>query len=443
MGMVFCLVVGLLSVHQSVAEAVASNENNSTSVITLQKVLSEVYSKNLELAEAQAKVQTEEELVSSKYALSDPKLGWMTESNLTQEQRDMGSMKSWSLSQEILFPTKYFSMGSMQKFRVQAVQNEFSDKKLELRQKALTQYFQFYSAARILNLLQANKETLREISRVAEVRRATGAVPQQDEMKAHVEQTKNENEILLMSQDVLEAKYALNLLLNRDPDSLIELPKTDFKAPKLIQNVKAPQLNQLSPIIDANQVNQENLSSSFMVSAQRAWQQEAESAVSLAKMTYLPDFMLSYRKPYGANAPSDAYAFGIEMTIPLWFFAKQQSEVSAASARRAETEKKLEWTKRSVVSDIKMLMSKAKTMADLLRIYETALIPQAVSVLNSSRSAYSAGRVGFQELLEAERSLYALRIEFYRNFAKYIETLTSLERTAGVSMSELPMEGSH
>lgn len=388
-------------------------------------VLNEVYTKNPEIAAEKFKSEAEEAAISSKYSLSNPKVGLMHESNMTLDQREMGDMQSWTVSQEIMFPTKYFSMGSIQKYRAKATKEEFRDKTLEVRQKALSLYFNYYSASRISSLLEAQKETLREIARIAETRRATGAVPQQDEMKAHVEQTKIENEILLQTQEVIEAKSMLNALLNRHSESELPLPKEDIKTPKFY----------------SEKMTSNAFKDSKMLSAGTAWLEGAELEKSLAKQSYFPDFMLNYRKPFGANTPSNAYSIGIEMTIPLWFFSKQTSEVSTASAKAMEATKRLELTKRQVESETKILSSKVITLSKLLKIYETALIPQSTSALNSSRAAYSAGRVGFQELLDAERSLYSVRIDYFRNLAKYVEALASLERTIGTAVSDLPIGG--
>lgn len=395
--------------------------------LTPSAVLNQVYEKNPEIAASKARYESEEAAVRSSYSLSNPRFGLMRETNMTADQRQMGFMQSWQVSQEILFPTKYFSMGSVQKSRAESAKQGYLDKQLVVRQMALTQYYNFYVTSKILTLLEAQKETLRELARIAEARRATGAVPQQDEMRAHVEQTKIENELLLQQQEIIEARAKLNALLNRDPDIEITLPKEDLSTPKITFSKK--DLQSLS------------LQNSKLISVQAALLESAEAERTLAYTQYLPDFMLSYRKPFGPNAPDNAYAIGIEMSIPLWFFMKQTSESSAASLRAIESEKQLELVRRSVQSETSTLISRTETLSKLLKIYETALIPQATSALNSSTAAYRGGKAGFQDLLDAERSLYSVRIDYFRNLAKYVESLTSLERLVGQLLSDLPMEG--
>lgn len=380
--------------------------------------------RNPELAAYKARATAEESLVKTKYFLANPRVGIMKEKNMTPDQQAMGDMESWSVSQEIMFPTKYVSMGSAQKAKAKAIKFEADDKFLEIRQKVLSTYYSYYASKKILDLLEAQKETLREISRVAESRRASGKAPQQDEMKAHVEQTLIENELILQKQEINEMRNSLNVLLSRNSDIDFELPKELIKAPVI-------------------KFNNESLNSnnSKMVEAKKEMLEMARSEKNLAYQGYLPDFMLSYRKPYGDAAPSNAYAVGIEMTIPLWFFTKQTGESSAASSKYAQAQFELETTRRTIDSEFLSLKSKVESYAKLITIYDTSLIPQAQSALNSSRAAYSAGRVGFQEFLDAERSLYSVRINYFKNLAKLVDAIAALERLIGESVSSLPFEG--
>lgn len=396
-------------------------------LLTPEMVLSEAYKSNPALAAVKATADAEKELISSEYSLSSPRLGFMRETDMSFMQMENGPMKSWSISQEFLFPTKYFSKGNIQETKAKRSLHELRYKSLQIRAESLSTYFKYYSAKRIQTLLFAQRETLREIARIAETRRSAGSVPQQDEMKAHVEQTKIENEILLQEQELLEAQFALNALLDRPAGAEVTIPKTEFSVAK---DAKL-----------SEEFNSINIESSHLLKGDKASVEVANLQKNLARMNYLPDFMLSYQQTFGGNHPSSGRAIGIEMTIPLWFFSKETSEVASAVSLEVAAKRRLDSQRRTLDATIQTLRSKVKTLSKLLEIYETALIPQATSALNSSRSAYSAGRVGFQDLLDTERTLYSTRIEYYENFSKYIEALTSLEREAGISVSNLPFLG--
>lgn len=391
-------------------------------ILTLEEALKIAYSNNPELAASKAMARAEEEAISSRYSLASPMVGFMQETDMSFMQMQNGPMKTWSVSQEFLFPTKYFSRGGIQKAIAHRMGHEHMEKQLEVRFKVLSNYFQCYSTKQILSLLEAQKETLREIARIAETRRAAGSVPQQDEMKAHVEQTMIENEILLLSQEYAEAKFALNAALNRPLETEILFPDRQLK---INEDIKVERDLEDMGFQYSHHLKGEQ----FMV-------EEARLEKGLAKMNYLPDFKLSYRRTIDYDVTGSA--FGIEMTIPLWFLSKENSEVSSAVSKEVAARRSYESHKNIIDVKIKSLKTKVQTLSKLLEIYKTALIPQATSTLNSSRSAYSAGRVGFQDLLDAERTLYSIRIQYYQNFAKYISALTDLERFAGVSVSNLP-----
>lgn len=83
-------------------------------LLTPEMVLSEAYKSNPALAAVKATADAEKELISSEYSLSSPRLGFMRETDMSFMQMEDGPMKTWSISQEFLFPTKYFSRGSIQ-----------------------------------------------------------------------------------------------------------------------------------------------------------------------------------------------------------------------------------------------------------------------------------------------------------------------------------------
>ncbi|MCM2279879.1 MAG: TolC family protein [Oligoflexia bacterium] len=388
-----------------------------------QEALREAFSANPEIAAFQARSEAERSAVTLQYAPANPRFGFMREMNLDREQEEMGPMSSWMVSQELMFPGKYFAMGAAQGARADAALEDLRAKRLEIRQKVLSGLYNVYSARRMLSLLEAQRETLREIARSAEARRATGAVPQQDEMKAHVEQTRNENEIILQAQEVEEAEAMLNASLNRLPSEKPVLAAEALKAPKLT--------------VGKEEIETLALRNSRVLSSGKAMVKEAGAMRSLSLLSYAPDFMLSYRRPFVNSVPG-ASVFSVEATIPLWFFARQTSEVSSASSRLISAEKNLEAMTREVQAQVRSLVAKVESYDKVVKVYESALVPQATVTLNSSRAAYGAGRTGFLELLDSERSLYEVRMGYYRSLARFVEVLTELEKISGVSLSTLP-----
>lgn len=398
----------------------------SADTLTLSQALSRALSSSPEIKAQVSRSDAERSAIRSSYSPDNPSFGLMHEANMSFMEQQMGPMNIWSVSQAIKFPTKYFLMGSAQRAKAKAADQELSAKKLEVRQKLVSAYYNLFAVDRVIALLEAQRETLREVARSAESRHAVGAVPQQDEMKAHTEQTRIETDLLSAEEEQSMAQANLNALMNRDANEELRLPQGELEVPAL----KA----------DPSGIEKIAFENSREIHAARDRAESAGLAKNLAAWSYAPDFQLSYQRAY-SNSPPDAYSASIEMSFPLWFFGKQTGDYDAAASRSTAAERSLDLQRLKTSAEVKSLISKVVAHVKLLEIYETSLIPQASTTLRSSQGAYQAGRTGFLEMLDSERSLYAVRIAYYRTLSQYVDDLTHLEEVAGASLSSLPMGG--
>jgi|GEM_PF-5781299 len=397
--------------------------------LDLQSAVQMALEKNPAIAAQASKVTAEHAAISSQYSLEDPMFGFDYEQNLSRLQIEQGPMKMWSLSQNILFPAKYFQMGSLQKIRTQQAETELSQEKLMVRQKAISAYYRTFNQARILSLLKANLESARKTARTAELKHSTGQVPQQDEMKAHVEETRINGELLLAEEDYQAALSDLQAILgDSETSSPPTLPIKEITVPRLTVAV--------SEIPSLAQKHARSIQNA------RLQLEEAQSRKTLAGLNYLPDFRLNYKKVLGNSsmfpAMANAYALGIEMSIPLWFAFKQSSEYSSAKASFTQAEHQFVRASLEIVSKARSLAAKAKNHQTLLEIDQTSLIPQARATLNSSEAAYRAGKISLLELLDSQRALYETQMAYYRTLTEYTDVVSELESLTGVSVSQLP-----
>jgi outer membrane protein TolC len=395
----------------------------SPAPLSLEDAIEGAMRSNPEIAEAQSRARAEKAAIRSHSFLEDPHLGFMREKGLTEMEQSQGPMSSWSISQGLRFPAKYFVEGSAQGDRAQAAEIRAQHQIHEVWSKTVSAYYELYASDRILQLLEAQKETLREVARIAERRHSTGTAAQQDEMKAHVEQTRIENDLLVAHEERDAAEASVNTLINRDPSTPIASFRQDLAVPAVT----------LDPREIANVAKER----SRPILAARASVDAAHQERALAWLSFAPDFRLSYRHAT-SGAEAGNYAASIEMSIPLWFPVRQSSLVSEARARAQAEEDRLATTEREVDSRVRILLSRVTAHRRMIDVYRTALIPQASSTLSSSRSAYSAGRASFADLLDSERSLYQVRMAFFRTLSEYVDALTGLEALVSRPISDLP-----
>jgi cobalt-zinc-cadmium efflux system outer membrane protein len=387
--------------------------------LTLTDAIGRTLASHPQVSAAKAKWDAEREAIGMSQWPRDPSFGIMYEQNQNFMQQQMGPMTSLVFSQEIEFPAKYIFRGWVQESRASGAKEELAQAKVTLRRRVVTAFYQLFSVQRVRELIDAQKEIVREIARIAEARHSIGAVTQQDEMKAHVEQTSVENELVEVEQEEEALQSKLALLLAEESSTHFKLDKT-----LPIPTVEFDKLN----LADSRRAKKDAIRvQEYCLEKQLTW------------FDYAPDLRLSARTMVGGNAPANNFAFSIDMTLPLWFFGRQKSEINAVTARSREALYNLEKTKRELNSDAKEVTAKIRMYQKLMRNFDTTLIPQAESTLRASRTAYQAGKASFFELLDSARAIFTVRMAYYRHLADYVEQIALLEELCGCSLSSLPV----
>lgn len=359
------------------------------------------------LAQSRLELKAQEQSVSGALTLEDPMIGWMKE----------GEMKSWTLSQNLKFPYKYKVAKDIQRSKVLNGQTSLDKTHWEVRSKILLGLFRYDYAQQNVKFVEAQRSNLKEALKLMASRRASGGVKQQEELRSYLEQTKLETELLVQNQTLDEARAELEALVGAEslenlPQQL-ERPKVSSSLDKDFQNVSG--LDVRLALSNLEQVQNER---------------------SLAQWDYFPDFKLSTKQPL-KNDGDKTYA--VEMTLPLWAFGKQHAISSSTESRFYAEEKNVELKKRDQQAKIQSLTSKIENMQKLLVLYETSLLPQAKSNLDSALSSYKIGGVRFLDLVDAQKILYSERMLFLENTLKFIEAVLELEATLGKSVSDFPV----
>ncbi|MFZ3072147.1 MAG: TolC family protein, partial [Thermodesulfobacteriota bacterium] len=74
---------------------------------------------------------------------------------------------------------------------------------------------------------------------------------------------------------------------------------------------------------------------------------------------------------------------------------------------------------------------RANSGADTLTLYETALLPQSELSLESAMKSYRSGEADFILLLDAERELKRMRLDYLKTVFDYRKAVASIERAVG------------
>lgn len=404
-----CALVVFVQAHAVLAEE----------TVSLYSLLNKAYRANVSIKAFENKVEAEQSLVISKFTLDDPMIGVSTLNRGNET-------KYGTVSQKIRFPVKYYLQGQAQKSKVQAVKSDYINIKNEVRKSVASTYYSIFSIQKVIQLTEANMQAVRDFSRVAERKYAAGKSSQGDSMKAHVELTRLELDLLRYKQQESALQARLASIMS-DPN----FKRLDFKGVEL----KAPTFKSDALNTSLASVTQLLKDKSPKLKKQSYLLAEAETKSNLAKWGFAPDIQLQYQQRI-SGLPEKSKIFSVALSIPMWFW-KKGAESSAASSLELAQSYRLQNQTNLLLAKVNDLKGRVSVGEKTLKIYTTSLIPQALGAYNSSKASYRASKTSFLYLLDSERSLFRVRTGYYHALKDYVSNLLELESELGFVVSDL------
>jgi outer membrane protein TolC len=356
-------------------------------------------------------------------ALPDPSVG------ITYQPRPIltarGYQRSqWRFEQTIPFPGKRALRGEIANLGADIVSARTDAFGQDLALQVKEAYYELYRVQEQKQVLADFQDQLRSFEQAALSRYEVGTGTQQAVLKAQLERSRLDVRRGQLAEDRLEARETLARLLNR--------PGSEGLTGELrVEEPRLPAGDQLTRLALSQRPEAEAL---------RQADFQSERKIALARREFLPDISLSLTYiDLGAGGPSpamtgrDAFMLSAGVKIPLWR-DKLHAKVEEAhlQKRRVETRyRALESTLRTQIADLQGRLEEQREQLDLL---EETLIPQAETTLEATLSAYKTDQADFLDLLDAERTLFSLQMDYEASYARYVKTFARLQRILGVSI---------
>ncbi len=388
-------------------------------LFTLDKAVSLALKDNPDLKASYQLWQASRNRISQALAPSKPQLGVRYE-GLPLGSFDLSKyeLRTFLVSQELMFPSRYFSMRKMSISESDVSSSFYQDKRLEITQKAKTAYLDLFLNLKSIEIIQENLTLLEHFVKVAEIKYTTGEAPQSDILKAQIELAKMNNELVTMRAMLEVSKGKLNILMNRLPYTPLSI-QTDIVIPEFTWV--------LSDLQD------KTLYSNPLLGASKSMVDVQKSSFSLAKQDYLPDFMFEYMRMKTKEGMRD---WGLEFraSIPFWFLLKEKNEVKEKRASLLSAESDYQNMKNEISFEVQMAYVNTEASFRLMKLYEDRFLAQAEEALKVAEANYTSNLTDFLTLLDAQRTLRETRLDYYRALTDYLQNLAALERAVGTNL---------
>jgi len=283
-------------------------------------------------------------------------------------------------------------------------------------------YFELYFLQRAIDVTRAEQQLLRDIREVALTRYKAGNTSQQDVLRADLEISNIENELIRLRQQLKSAQARLAGLLHVSP-------QTNLLALDRLSQQQIPQ--------DLQWLQRQAVAARPELHAQLAAIERDRQSVELAHLEYKPDVTLGFSwidvSPAGISPVAngrDALLLTAGVNLPI-YKKRLDASVRSAEAQAVSSARQYDALRDETLAEVTDLFAQARSQQDLLTLFREDILPKARQTLEVSSKAYNVGEVDFLQLVDNWRQLLRYEISYRRLEASLRQTLAELERVVG------------
>lgn len=289
-----------------------------------------------------------------------------------------------------------------------------------LRRDVRAAYFNLSLVRNTLGLGRQTVEQAQRLAAIAQTRFEAGDIAQFEVLQARLIVARATNDLARLANAEKIARAALNSLLNRAPDTPLDLQESLFAArtrviatPALIQSAFAQNIE--------------------LRSAEQRIATE-QSRTRLARAERVPNLILEPGvESFDSSFPNN-YGFKMQVSVSLPIFNRGRGEIARSSLLVAQLAAERDAARQRISSEIGQAALRVEAAREQVEFYETRLLPDADRIRELAEESYRAGQTGIFPVIDAQRSAREVRQAYLQALFDYQSALADLEATSGVTL---------
>ena len=392
-------------------------------VLKLDDLVREALRANPEILAAQKRYEAARERPAQESSLPDPTLSLGYNSSGSPRPfagigREPVANAGITVSQEFPFPGKRKLRGDIAMREAEAEFEQYQITQLSVLSRLKQAYHRLHHAYSMIEIMERQRDLMRQILRVAEARYSVGKAPQQDIFKAQTQLSILDTRIEKMQQEKRSRAAEINSLLSRAPDSPLARPVEDEPQPLRVSlDDLMAQVRQNAPLLRREQKMVER----------------TELALNLARKQYYPDYTLSGGYFYMGGLPP-MYTARVNFKLPAYSWRKQRAGVAEQSGLLSQARHDYEAANQMLAFRVKDEYLIADTSYRLMNMYSTTVIPQSSLAFQSSLASYQTGTVDLLSVLANSTTILDYELNYHEEMLSYFLALARLEELTGVKL---------
>jgi len=379
--------------------------------LTLQAVVNQVLATHPLSTAAAARVQAALGLVRQAGAYANPEFAFAHNEFSRERTAGLRQVFEWPLKRQ---------------YRIGAA---LADEKItEGEQEAIRQdliaaareaFFRVLVALDNVRVADSFAATTAQLQLVTNKRWQAGDIPEFEVTKARVETLKAEKDQEVARGKLATAQSGLNLLLGRSEAEPVLLEGSLQKVPFL------PLLAELS--IAAEVQNP-------LLLAQRQTVARERMNVDLARASRIPDLAIDLTRGEDLKAGVVGPLVGLSFALPLW--DRREGAIVAAVGKLSEAEALLRASQLQVRQALLIAYRNWETAQRQAEVFTRGLLTQAEEAAALAERSYQEGEGDLLGVLDAQRSLLAVRREYGQSLFEQHMAWVAVERTVGIATGD-------
>jgi outer membrane protein, heavy metal efflux system len=384
--------------------------------MSIEQIISMALQSNSQVRAARARWTSAEHAVLQNYAPADPIFNYGSWDSPTNGI-DHASLHQLQGSESFQFPGKGYLQGNSAKRTAEIARLTYDAAVRDVRAKTEIQYYQLaLDAALVKNVVRTIGDLERFRSKVGSEDTEYSASIAAD--LADATQRRRTFEIAQADDET-----RLNELLNRPPDepliveAVVDLQPLAGRVDELIQRAWSRR--------------QEILQTALQ-------EQNAEAALTLAKLEYAPDYTVGYAFNHyllqsDAPAPNltETHSIWISFNLPLFFWMKQNEDVKRASYDLDAAREDLSGIRNQTAGEVTILFRHVEFDYQNALIYRDNVVPQALEAFNKALTEQGKGEAQLATLSDLRNKLNLARASYLQAINSLMTDRIALEQEIG------------
>lgn len=377
--------------------------------------------RNASIRAAEADVRRLEARIPQASSLDDPMLEVAPVGEMAQTAAgEVGVMTG--ISQKLPFPGKLQTRGRIAAQDAAIARADLKQTRVNVAADVRQAYWSYYFATRAIEVTQQSRDLLAQFQQAAQARYKANLASQQDVLRASVELSNLDNELITLQQGRTTAVAMLNSLLDRPVTDALPVPQ-----PVPLRQVDL----QLDDVLaEAARDNPELGKIDQQIEAGR-------QRLNLARLQRWPDltvgltynFVDAHGLSMAANG-KDQWWLSFGVSLPIWFDKLRAGEREAyAGIQQGIAD--LTAARDQIAFKVQDALVRVQTQQRLVVLLGDVIVPQARQALDASASSYQAGKIDFLTVVDNWRKLLNYQLLYHQSLAEMQKDYAQLQQAVG------------